>query len=401
MKWKFVSVLCCAVLILCLAGCGNKTNNESSSENESKENKTGIAINKVVKNFTDGLAIVEDSNKTQYVIDENGNVIYENTTNKNLYVNNGYISVGNYIYDNKGKEVQHNESKTYKDVSKSQYVLVTNTVEDVSGIKSNDRIEDLNGNIISETYNENYIKYLFEDYFIIYDSENENYQLFNAKTKETNNFSNLLEANYFGNDILSIEEKGEWYFIEFAGIGSWYIKNDFSTVISGQQSYDYYMYSCGDFILEKYLIGEGIQGGNSNQTRAFDLNGKMVKDFSEIGGIQSIVDYNNIIYVISKTGYIYTMDENFNYIIQPEKTEYDSLIKSNQGIWAIESYKDGSETKDKITLLDDKLEKQKEIDNITYFSFPKSDGVNFLYSSTTENKKIYNIKTGKMLEIYK
>ena len=127
----------------------------------------------------------------------------------------------------------------------------------------------------------------------------------------------------------------------------------------------------------------------------------MVKDFSEIGGILSIEDYNNTIYAISGTGYIYTMDENFNYIKEPEKSEYNSLIKTEEGIWGASTYKDGEERKEKLVLLNDKLEETKEITGIKYFSSPKSDGIKFMYENAVNSSQIYNIKTGKMLEIYK
>ena len=396
------------IMLFVLTGCGDKTTtntNKSSNNNESsnvnQENRTGIAIKNIVQKFTDGLAVVEDSNENQYVIDENGVVIYENTTNKDIYISNGYISVGNYIYDNKGNEVTHNENKDYKNVSKSGFVAVTDTTEDISGTKSDNRVEDLKGNVISDSYGVYDVNYLFEDYFVAYDHEKDKDILINAKTKETQNLSDVLTDYNDKGDLPSAEKIGEWYLIKCSGNDDWYAKNDFSKAVSLKQYFDDYSYKCDYFVLEKYIIGKGTQGGNSDLTKAFDLDGNVVKDFSEIGGILSIEDYNNTIYAISGTGYIYTMDENFNYIKEPEKSEYNSLIKTEEGIWGASTYRDGEESKEKLVLLNDKLEETKEITGIKYFSSPKSDGIKFMYENAVNSSQIYNIKTGKMLEIYK
>ena len=72
--------------------------------------------------------------------------------------------------------------------------------------------------------------------------------------------------------------------------------------MEGTQYYEDYKYACNTIVLDKYLIGHGEQGGNSEQTKAFDLDGNMVKDFSDIGGIKVMQVYNNVIYVITDTG---------------------------------------------------------------------------------------------------
>ena len=99
-------------MLVILTGCGDKKSNTNqnqevenvTSNNEIQANKTGIEIKEIVQRFTDGIAVVKDNNYNQYAIDENGNVIVKSKdSDENVYYSNGYISVGNYIYDSEGK----------------------------------------------------------------------------------------------------------------------------------------------------------------------------------------------------------------------------------------------------------------------------------------------------------
>lgn len=412
MKKKILSLGVIAILIIMLftlTGCGNKESNtntniqkENLNEDTISTNTTGIEIKEVIEKFDNGLALVEDKNQYQYVIDESGKVVYENENKQDVYVSNGYISVGNYVYDNKGMVVTQGDNKTYGNVSKSKYVAVQVKTEDVSGTTTVVQIEDLKGNKITDysqtftTYGVNNIEYLFEDFYTVYDREKEEVLLINAKNNEIKKVEEIIDG--CDGEPYVYEQYGNWYRVRTNGdLNDWFINSDFSKVISNKQYYNDDEYECSKVILDKYLIGNGNKTNTSDKIVAFDLEGNMVKDFTEIGKIKSITDYNNIIYVISETGYIYTMDSSFNYILQPTKTEYENLFKTKDGMWA-------SKGKN-IYLLNDKLEQGKELTGISFTlvdPFAIGDDVNFIYSSS-EGKyhDVYNIETGKLLEIYR
>lgn len=399
------------LMLVILTGCGDKKSNTNqnqevenvTSNNEIQANKTGIEIKEIVQRFTDGIAVVKDNNNNQYAIDENGNVIVKSKdSDENVYYSNGYISVGNYIYDSDGKEITHDENKTYGNVSKSGYVSVVIKSEDVSGKQYIEQIEDLQGNKISDSYTlystDSDFVYLFEDFYHVYDRENEEYLLINAKNNE---IKNLEEVLYKDGGRLSyapdrIKKFGNLYLISTDVYNAWCVNSDFSKVTSAEPRYDNLGYTVNKIILDKYMIGKGNQGGNADEIRAFDLDGNMVKDFSEIGNVKAIEEYNNIIYIISETGYIYTMDENFNYIIQPEKTEYEGLLKCKDGIIATKDVGSGNVN---MTLLDENLQPVKELATISH-SYTSSDSDKFLYYDFVNSYSIYNLETNKELEIY-
>ena len=415
-------------LSVILTGCENnsKEKNEISTEtNEQISKETGIEITKVTERFSGGVAIVEDGNERQYGIDENGKVICENEVTEYLdsaskangdtmYASNGYITLnskdkGNYIYDSKGKEIAHSENKKYGKVSKSGYINVIAMNEDVSGQSYVAQIEDLEGNKISETYKSfgptagsPEITYLFEDFFEIYDRETEEYLLINAKTKELKKMTDVIDGfdTKYVKTLEYVDTYDNWYSVKNESNDYWFIKKDFSKVVEGTQYYEDYKYACNTIVLDKYLIGHGEQGGNSEQTKAFDFDGNMVKDFSDIGGIKVMQVYNNVIYVITDTGYIYTMDENFDYISEPIKTEYTNLLKTEDGIWGA----NGSNINNsQINLLDDKLQTKKEIsvktDNLSEMT---GDGEKWIYKTVNEvTSFVYNVEKEEILQIYK
>ena len=395
-------------MLVILTGCGDKKSNTNqnqqvenvTSNNESKISKTGIEIAEIIQRFSDGIAVVKDDSNNQYAIDEDGNVIIKRKdSNENVYYSNGYISSGSYIYDSTGKEITHEENKTYGKVSKSGYVSVVIKSEDVSGKKYIEQIEDLQGNKVSETYNlynsEPNFMYVFEDYYMTYNNENEEYLLINAKNKEVKNLEEILykDGGIMYNLPETVEKIGNIYLIDTKVQDAWCVNNDFSKVTSARPHYDNYEYKTKKILLDKYIIGEGTQGGNADEIRAFDLDGNMVKDFSKIGNVKSIEEYNNTIYVISETGYIYTMDENFNYIVGPQKTDYESLLKCKDGILAVQ-YVDSENRK--LTLLDNNLQPVKEMGSISR-NYASCDGNKFLYYDKYD---IYNLETQKKLEIY-
>ena len=77
---------------------------------------------------------------------------------------------------------------------------------------------------------------------------------------------------------------------------------------------------------DKYYLGE--QG-------IVDLTGKVVYDFSE-GGYSQVCYYDGSYYVVSKTGFLYTMDDNFKRIAEPIKHSTSDLVLTTNGIVTVE-----------------------------------------------------------------
>ena len=94
------------------------------------------------------------------------------------------------------------------------------------------------------------------------------------------------------------------------------------------------------------------------------------------------------------------MDENFDYISEPIKTEYTNLLKTKDGIWGA----NGSDINNsQINLLDDKLQTKKEIsvktDNLSEMT---GDGEKWIYKTVNEvTSFVYNVEKEEILQIYK
>ena len=142
---------------------------------------------------------------------------------------------------------------------------------------------------------------------------------------------------------------------------------------------------------------------DDNNYGIYDMKKNLVKDLTE-GGISYIFENDDVYYVKSNTGYIYTLDSNFEYITEPIKNTA-TLFPTEIGIIG---FTDG-----KVYLLDKSLEFNKELSYIS--DFPARDINNdimeitggrytyylkdkFLYS---DNNIIYNLETEKAVEIYK
>lgn len=438
MKKKILSLLITLfliVMLLVLTGCSNSSNNQAdstsngdgSSEITKEENLgAGEKINKVIQNFSGGLALVEDTEKKQYVINESGKVVFNYDTKAgDIYVRNGYISVGNYVYDNKGKEILHDETKTYGEVSKSGYIAVVLEKDDISGKTYFSQVEDLKGNMISEScqveyslYSSMLPKWLFDDNYMIQKDEGsylDDY-IFNASNKDMKAFDGIAKYE------CSIKKIGDnWYSISSSGWGARQkiVNQDISQIIENKSSYE---------LFENVLLGKHFYSSGPSIQNILDSDKNVVKDFSEVGGIKSIEDFNNKIYAISETGYIYTMDENLNYIKEPEKTDYVGLIKTDIGIYAYSEQKiDTEDTKKlqvKLDLLDDNLNSKKTVFNEmatdeTYSNFLTGLTINwtpeveyntdgrFIYSYQNFKEggkvifKIYDTEKEKFIELHK
>lgn len=324
-----------------------------------------------------------------------------------IYISNGYISVGHYVFDSNGKEILHNENKLYGEASESGYIAVLFTKDDISGKTFFVQIEDLKGNTISESYNIDaeteyeakfYMpRFIWNDFYIIR-SDNLTSGIetgvFDAKTKNIQVYS----ENIFGSLSNNISSKvgDDWYLSyekdAFITNGS-IINSDFSKIIVDKSTSESY---------KKVLFNKYIYSHSTQKDTFIDFDKNIVKDFSDIGGIASIEEFKDKIYVISNTGYIYTMDESLNYIKAPSKTEYSGLLKTNKGIYAYSEsevkQEDTSRLQVKLDLLNDNLEVQKTIfDEIA----PNESNHNFMTGLTiTKTPSVNYTVYGKFIYSY-
>ncbi len=382
-------------MLVLLTGCGDKTTNTNDSstinteQNNSNEQKEGISISEVVEPFANGYAIVKGTDGNKYVIDENGNVTY--TINFDKYTfSNGYIIVDNdYIIDATGKKIlEEDDTKSYLAISKSGYVVVMTQSSSLSGVSNKVDIEDLNGNSVYSYDKELSLedcKYITGDLFRL------NSTFINARTGKTFKDDNGDIPEIKGNAV-----DGKIY---AKSVNHQYIiSEDLEEVFTDQQD----MWSKFDIlgiINDKYFYAKT----DDNNYGIYDMKGKLVKDLTD-GGISYIFENDDVYYVKSNTGYIYTLDSNFEYITEPIKNT-STLLPTEKGIIGfIDS---------KVYLLDKTLEFNKELSYISDFSardinndIMKSTMNGFTYYLKdkflySDNNIIYNLETEKAVEIYK
>lgn len=377
---------------------------ENNVEEDNDEEEKEISIKKVVEKFEKGIALVEDENEKQYVINEKGKVVYEPAEDEEIYVSNGYISTGNYVYDNKGKEVAHDENKKYYKVSKSEYVLVKVELRSVSGTTYVNQIEDLKGNKVSESYSSyrdfESDGYLFEDCYVVYDKENAENIILDAHDHEPKRPEDF--ENTFLKTTLSTERQdGTWYYVKSKDNFHWFINADFSKVLYEKIEVDGDEYTYKQVLLDKYILAESKQ----KKTALFTTEGNLVADLTENGGVAAIQTFEDTIYIISDK-YIYTVDSELNYIAEPVETEFDALAVTKDGVWGVQT------DKNKLILLDKTAKETAEMTDIDDWDLKKivghhsTNGDNFIYALKddvipSEVEFIYNTETEKMLEISK
>ncbi len=396
MKNKLLMILLCGVMVLGFAtGCGNKaTNNNDNqkSEYENKEQQTGIAITETISSFENGYAVVKGTDGTSYVIDENGNSTYKLDSDKTKVVN-GYIisstGMGNYVMDGKGKTIfEKEDNKEYVSISKSGNLVVRTREQSLSGTNYKYSILDKNGKIIYADDSVSEYKYIAGDVYL-YGSI-----LVNAKTGKTYTFSDDVE-------VKGGLTNGYLYFMGVSN-KNYIISEDLEKVYN--LSTDFWSdFNILGIINEKYIYGKNTNSGNDTYA-IYDMTGKIVKDLTE-GGIQSIFEFDNVFYVKSNTGYIYTLDSEFNYIKDPVK-DTSVLIPTTKGILA---FKDS-----KVYLLNKNLDFKDELSYISNFLARDMDNEimklhlnsgytyylrdKFIYG---KNGVIYNLDTKELLQIYK
>lgn len=375
------------------------TNNVEEEENE-------IEIKKVIEKFDKGLALVEDEDEKQYVINEKGKIIYEQEDDEEIFINNGYISAGHYIYDSKGKEVAHNDNKIYNKVSKSEYVLVTIEINNVTGTKYMNQIEDLKGNKVSEqylTYSDfDSDRYLFEDFYLIYDREKEDNVILDANKNEAK-YAEEFENRFLETTLSTVRKYGEWYCVRSAKGFNWFVNSDFSKIIYEKINVDNEEYTYKQVILDKYMLAESNQG----KVALFNTEGNMIADLTENGGVKDIKAFEDVIYILSDK-YLYTVNSDLEYIVEPKKTDFSGLALTKEGVWGVGTNKG----KEKLVLLDEKTEEKAEMSDVEDWNLKNiikeqsSDGSKFIYAIEEEELPsevnfIYNTDTEEMMKILK
>ena len=344
MKKKFLILLSFLLLILCLVGCGKKTdvddeeatNKETNNTSESSDavNNGTRTVKKIRKYAEDGNTIIEFSDGTASVFDQNLKEVYTGKTLEQpdhyMYSNgylthNGILSIGYdmintddcTIMDLKGNTVLSTNDKKikYYIVSKSGYVIQNVVVDDLNGEKDVYKIVDLKGNSIYETEDE--LRYAGGDIF--YDS---NGVIINAKLNKQKSYDGFMNITYDSklgyidvydtailNEDLTEQKDSEIEYNDttYSGMGK---------VLSYTDKYKYY--NEGD----NYLI--------------VDFDNKVIKEITE-GGVKKISYNNKEFAVISNTGYYYTFGLDGKYIIEPVKIEgtYDDITLLKNNIYTI------------------------------------------------------------------
>ena len=432
----FILLAVVALLLVCLTGCENdKEDDDNDRKNDDAEevvdedyelydnqNQGTVEISEIVYRFDGGIAIVKDENNNWFAINEKGEIVLElpiaegreaiDLVKEDVTCKNGYIKVdthstGNSIkyYDKNGKEILNDldeDTKIISDISKSGYYWVTKESKTLAGNEYTYSIQDLDGNIIKDfgkKDSNSYAKLVGGDIFYGYLKENEEETDEETYIEVDNGKHFLLDAKS-GKEI---EAEGQVENFRYVGYGwylGWGVGSD--DIIFKDNLEEYHELSSWrkdmQIINEKYYIERG-----SDTAIIRSMDGEEVKDLSE-GEAKNIAYFDGVYYVISKTDFCYTLDENFDYILEPKEFNSGHIVGvTSDGVVVCQSDEDGN-IKYYITNKNFEVEKELDIENkkanwtnleeiLTNF-----DGLtegDFLYSS----KGIYDVKNEKKLVI--
>ena len=301
-----------------------------NNQNESKDNSelTELEFEEIDQPYKDGYAILRSDEKNSsgntiyYFVDSNGKLVYQegiyNMSHHKFM--NGYF-IRNYYNNNNNASiidlstgetvlqgttsVSATESVSYGDISKNGYVVAVRKTESLSGETYKTNIEDLNGNVIYSV--DKKVRYICPtaDTFVFIDDDTGSVTLINAQTKKN------VEVNYRYEYLENDEVYGFENYIAF---------NDFIVSVDLEKVYEKMPRMKNELNDQYYLSTEGIT----------DFTGKVVYDFTD-GGFTKVFYYDGIYYVLSKNDFRYTLDENFNFVAQPDKfySSFLFTLKSN------------------------------------------------------------------------
>lgn len=366
-KKKLLSIILIIAMLsatlIALAGCGNEESNTNKEKKEKTSNKTEYAteenqdastdvdennntsnsttykstgdmqaISRFICPFSSGMAIVDSKGK-QYVIDEKGNVLFDFTTQykqfkdtersavsfygveSQIAIRNGYVFCYNSIYDKTGKQI-YQQNGPISDISESGYFAGYKSETEFEGKKTTYMIMNPEGKVIASHIEDDgsHFTFIDEDVYSYTDKEDE-YHFIDAKTgKELSDLrGTIVGKTLVGSDIVG---------------GVLQVLND------------------------EYYIGEFGLGGDKEIYKVAEER-TSVKEFGE-SGLKYIVYYNDVYYVYSKTGYLYTMDKSFNYIAEPVKVSInENFYLTTKGVLI--------EKDDKFIIIDEKLNEKESL----------------------------------------
>lgn len=353
MKKKCLKIFSMALLvvILCtLTGCSDKdvsTNPVEESQNtsstellsnsvsnlaSSEKNDDGIKILSVVQlqDVDTEISLVQLSEKTVSVINERGEVIKtidEENSDKLLYQSYAYKNGVIYkdidknektqIKDKDIKEVidldtskvivEASDKVTIEGVTTSGYILTINTVENLSGTTYESKVIDKTGNTLwskEYKYQPSLFRAVGKDFILYSDSSSENISFVDVNTGKTTELE-------FDNGGLKCERYGD---LLFAGVD----ENSYAINLNTGEVISIDLNRVQKILNDKYVYATPLWGTEGIYT----MQGELVKDLSE-GGVKEINYKDNIYSIFSQTDFYYTLNDNFEYIVQPTKVHED------------------------------------------------------------------------------
>ncbi len=328
------------LILVTLTGCGNKKETSSSdkiNENEGSKQSKEIEFSHIESSYSGGYAILDSGKKDEktqeeifYYVDSAGKVVDERSIYNNTeeIFSNGYTTVNpyrrdgtyndnigkSYIIDAEGNSIKSEKSSVaYSEVSKDGYVLAVYEEDGLSGKTYHTKIESLKGEEIFTVEGKAEYKLIIENIFAVILKDERKVSnkviLIDAKSKEKYeydyNLYTILDNVIGGKNYIYIDNK----------IISTDLKKVYDNMPVMKQDLN-----------DKYYLGE--QG-------IVNLEGKVVYDFSE-GGYSQVCYYDGAYYVVSKTGFLYTMDDNFKTIAEPIKHSTSDLVLTTNGVVTVE-----------------------------------------------------------------
>lgn len=290
-------------------------------------------------------AVVKGTDGKTYLINEDGQAlsILNDDIEECIYVNGYDLSPNLLCYTEKefaGHE-QHFQLYTIRDnnnnnvifdeddniitpISKNGFMITFDVVDQLSGITENYKIIDINGNTVCELGEGWFdgVGYLGDDIFYYHWEGREGSSvLIDAKSKKVLDLSTF---QYNGNNKnLKLKDC-----IEFGGV--YYNKDLSGQYISFNECSDYTSVIDSGYGLPDDLPLANIRFWDKNTI--YDFEGNPLKEISD-GGILHMIYYDSVYYIISTNNFIYTLDDNFNYITEPKKMERPRFVGlTNSGV---------------------------------------------------------------------
>lgn len=358
LRQKKILIVILSILLLVsvftLTGCGpqiggiptggneaqSSGENQNSGEQAQNNNvQQGIStILTVVYGFDDGRteALIKYSNDSNYyVINKEGNVVYtisdeymDINTNRVKY-SNGYLLINtmrygatseddrtiNYVKDLRdgSTKLEGNETTELVNVTESGYVLERVTIEALGGTTYESRIVDLSGNVVWRS-EDNYQVECFEtvvgDIVAYAGSSYSGYSLINAKTGKTIDLGFSCVKGYFDCFVF-----GDYILTGVSANNDDYLIID----INNFKKIEPELSHVHKILNDTYIYSTPLWG----TVGIYDMQGELAKDLTE-GEVEDMFYHNGTYYVISKTGFFYTMNDKFEYVKQPVKMLEDT-----------------------------------------------------------------------------